>query len=659
MVFFDYILNRIRLSSGVVDSSPNLHHLGNFINYTDLITQYPISNIGDLAYVENSQGTAWLPGSWGGTFYSEGTYLWNGSVWDSAVDEIAKAIQDLKNTDTKLKIDAADDTAGYLEDKIIPNNESFFLKTANPNKTLALNLRDNLKPWSDVVDPTINDDQTVFETGVIQRYRVGQIWINVTTKESFICKNLTTGAAVWDRVQSPNVRVLYVQETGGQFNSINDALASITDNDINNRYIIIASGIFTETLIDLSTKPYVSLRGDSINTTFIEPSGATQHIIKMGEMNEVSFLSVGGAGTGYSGVYSLDGGVFSQLHKVSIYDSDICVLIENTTVNTEFYLEYVDFVGVYSYGLKVVNSGAGTLFVNAENQYSFNNDALGGLISTYHIEGANALFELMASGNENDVLTGNGLTLHSGAKVNVMSNYFTNYNKAYYMPNIGASPILTIDGAKLDMNTISIDIAHITGSGSFRGTTKANPTFNIVSTATFGIQYLERLLGNKRELYYDPYAIAPVAVTTPTAAACTTVNQSSVTGLVALQYSGTADQNASMNFRVPSDYQSGGRFKISWSTSATSANTVHFAPILSLKAIGNSLITQTETLTPQTIAAGTINLRQETGFFTPTTAFIKGQLGVLRLTRLATNAGDTFTGEIFINGVVFEYESNK
>lgn len=69
------------------------NHLGVFDNYTDLTTQYPTASVGDLAYVENSQGTAWLPGTLGGTFYSKGVYMWNGSFWDSSVDEIAAQLE--------------------------------------------------------------------------------------------------------------------------------------------------------------------------------------------------------------------------------------------------------------------------------------------------------------------------------------------------------------------------------------------------------------------------------------------------------------------------------------------------------------------------------------------------------------------------------------
>lgn len=442
----------------------------------------------------------------------------------------------------------------------------------------------------------------------------------------------------------------------GQYATITAALASITNSDTDNRYVIeCSSAAFVEPdTVDLSAHPYVSVVGSSINTTTISCSQTGKHIFKIGEYNEISFLTIAGSTTGFAGVYASNSGYFSQLHKMSFNSCDIGILIENTTVDTEFYGEYIDFSGVFSHGIKIVNSGAGSLFVNAENCYSFSES---GLVSSYHIEGANAKFELATSGNQSNG-TGVGVTYHSGAQVNVIGGYFRVFGTGISCPNTGATPIGFFMGVRLELNTTDVNIAHITAQGFFDGAAD-NPVISVNPGATFGIRNSENLLGNKKEVYYDPYSIAPLAVTTPTVAAALTVNQSSVTGLIALSYSGTADQNASMNFRVPKDYLSGGRFKISWSTSSTSANNVYFAPILSVKSLGDSLITQTETLTPQTIAAGRVNLRQETGFFTPTTAFVKGQLGVLRISRLATNAADTFTGALYVNGVVFEYNSNS
>lgn len=67
--------------------------------YSDLITTVappstPGITIGWLAYVYNSQGTAWLPGALGGTYYPNGFYVWQGTDWVSDRNAIAKALED-------------------------------------------------------------------------------------------------------------------------------------------------------------------------------------------------------------------------------------------------------------------------------------------------------------------------------------------------------------------------------------------------------------------------------------------------------------------------------------------------------------------------------------------------------------------------------------
>lgn len=51
-------------------------------NYTQLITDYPPASYnGAFAWVDNSQGTAWLPGPIGGDYYPNGLYHSNGTIW--------------------------------------------------------------------------------------------------------------------------------------------------------------------------------------------------------------------------------------------------------------------------------------------------------------------------------------------------------------------------------------------------------------------------------------------------------------------------------------------------------------------------------------------------------------------------------------------------
>lgn len=52
------------------------------------------TQVGDLAYVEESQGTEWLPSTLGGTYYPAGWYVWNGTDWVSDRDAIANQLEE-------------------------------------------------------------------------------------------------------------------------------------------------------------------------------------------------------------------------------------------------------------------------------------------------------------------------------------------------------------------------------------------------------------------------------------------------------------------------------------------------------------------------------------------------------------------------------------
>lgn len=70
-------------------------YIGVFLNYNALIAAFPTAPTLSLAYVQNSQGTKWLPGGLGGNFYSKGSYLFDGVNWVSSVDEISEELQNI------------------------------------------------------------------------------------------------------------------------------------------------------------------------------------------------------------------------------------------------------------------------------------------------------------------------------------------------------------------------------------------------------------------------------------------------------------------------------------------------------------------------------------------------------------------------------------
>ncbi len=88
----------------VTGSTPTGHILWKYgVTTFDDLASIINQRDGDVARVINSQGTKWLPGSLGGTYYPSGFYTWNetGAVWeiDKAIEEIANVIQTLVDKD--------------------------------------------------------------------------------------------------------------------------------------------------------------------------------------------------------------------------------------------------------------------------------------------------------------------------------------------------------------------------------------------------------------------------------------------------------------------------------------------------------------------------------------------------------------------------------
>jgi len=455
-----------------------------------------------------------------------------------------------------------------------------------------------------------------------------------------------------------NRYTITVRKQGGDFTTINDALNFITDNSSTNIYLIdVGAGVFTTSLVNLSAKPWVNIRGASINSTIIRPSANNHHVFQIGEMNEISFMTIENAGSGFAGVYSSNGGIFSQLHKITFNNCDTGILVENTNVETEFYAEYVDFSGTFAYGIRVANNGSSSLFVNAENCYCF---PTSGINTCYLITGSNADFHLELSGNENNSgsIGGKGIEWHSGANVDVSAVYFYNFDTAISMPNTGAAPVGHFIAVKTENCTTDLSIQHTGGQGSFQGVMN-NPSISIVSDATFGVQYFESLLGNKKEIYFDAASFNPSSGTTPTSSAATR-SVLTATGNSFLAYSGTGSTvfNASVNFRIPKDYLRNARFKVIY-TSATNANNIRWQFIITNKAIGQDLATQTETGLGVTVPAVTQYNVAETPWIVPTTSFAMGDTVSIRVYRDPSNAADTANVDAYIQGLIFEYEGSK
>lgn len=271
----------------------------------------------------------------------------------------------------------------------------------------------------------------------------------------------------------------------GEFSSIKDAIDSISDNSSTNVYLInVGPGEYIEPELDLSNKPYISISGSGIQTTLIKPSLNNHHIFKLGTYNELSFMWLEGAGSGYAGIACLDSGDYSQAHKITFNDCDINILIVSDTQDTYFYGEYIDFNGTYTYGVRIIANNGFKAYANLENYYNF---PIASSIGTY-VSGIGSEASIITSGNKGDDL-GVGIMLEDGAEIDIQAAYIEHWESGIVINNVGSFSIL--DAQSVDITSCSIyhlNIDHPNTEGGFIGSLNTNliinQSSNFVITAT-------------------------------------------------------------------------------------------------------------------------------------------------------------------------------
>ena len=289
--------------------------------------------------------------------------------------------------------------------------------------------------------------------------------------DSFLKTIINQNAPLYEVNQ--DAREITVAKKGGDFSSIKtavDYLISSGNTSSSNRYIIsVGPGTFTESEIDLTQTPYVSIVGSSIQTTLVIPSGTTQHLFNIGQTNELSFLSMSGVSTGYAAVYAYDIGDFGQLHKISIYDCDTGIWVESVTQDTKLYGEYVDMNGEFTYGTKCVANNNYVSLANLENYYLFPTGT-GNTIGNY-VTGSGSTINLTSSFLEGvEGYTGStGIVLRDGGNSNISSTDIVGWGKGLNILNVGNSSSFEINGTTFLNNFLDIVVDQSSASGVFQG----------------------------------------------------------------------------------------------------------------------------------------------------------------------------------------------
>ena len=292
----------------------------------------------------------------------------------------------------------------------------------------------------------------------------------VNGTDSFLKTKINIDAPIYEVGQDP--RLITVAKKGGDFSSIKSAvdyLVASGNTSSSNRYVInVGPGEYVEDEIDLTQTPYVSVVGSNIQTTLITPSGSTQHIFKIGQNNEISFLSIANAPSGYAAIYAYDIGDFGQGHKISIYDCDIGLWVESDTQDTIFYGEYIDMNGNFTYGTKVIgNNGYGAL-ANLENYYLFPTGT--GTQIGNRVVGTGATINITSSSFQGNLFTGStAIEMEDTAFLNMAATDVFDWGDGVKILNTGGPSSFEINGSTFTNNVLDINVEQSTATGVFLG----------------------------------------------------------------------------------------------------------------------------------------------------------------------------------------------
>ena len=234
----DYLTEIISFKNGGSESATSgpINRLINFVadDYTDLTTVVGITAVdGDIAYVIGSQGTKWLPGSIGGSYFPSGFYVYGSGAWniDENIESVAEQLSINANT-IAAKLDSVVAGFNISVDNTDPNNP--IIATGPKNASLFFTF-----PISGVIDNNITvlgtfDIETTGENGnytpdfPVSNQHLSILVNSITTGGDIII----TGTSISEINGTPvpsDTETLTLDTSTGQYYQTNKKWLEITD----------------------------------------------------------------------------------------------------------------------------------------------------------------------------------------------------------------------------------------------------------------------------------------------------------------------------------------------------------------------------------------------------------------------------------------------
>jgi hypothetical protein len=263
------------------------------------------------------------------------------------------------------------------------------------------------------------------------------------------------------------------------FTSLYDAVQTITGSSFTNRYSIqVGPGVYVEPPINISNKPYVSIVGADITSVVITPDNPSNIIFRLGNTGEISFLTISGATSGVGiACDDLDG--FALAHKISMYDNDVQIGVKSSIANTQFFGEYIDLNGSYTYGVYVIaNSPSYTALASLENHFNF---PTGSVTIANFCQGIGSQISYNSGDCIGDSTIGSAaFQIEDNANLIISNANISNWDNSIVVLNIGGPSTFDIDGVSI-VDSIHYDLLvdHPGTQGTIQGSLSHQKIFNV------------------------------------------------------------------------------------------------------------------------------------------------------------------------------------
>ena len=172
-----------------------------------------------------------------------------------------------------------------------------------------------------------------------------------------------------------------------------------------------------------------------------------------------------------------------QPNKLSFYNCDTNVFVISRTQDTQFYGEYLDYNGSYTYGTRVSASNGYGAYTNIENYYQYPSGSIATIGNYVQGQGSDLNIAVATFDGANiGTSGGTAIQLASSASCDVTSTDISNWDYGFNVLNVGGPSSFNINGTVFrDNTTYDFYVQHPTTSGRFQGSgdhTKINNASN-------------------------------------------------------------------------------------------------------------------------------------------------------------------------------------